>query len=295
MPRHTLSAVLIGLALAAPAAIAADQAQLLDELRGIVEKSRQERAADRWLQRALEDLLAKHDQPPPHDLLYEDFRDGDYSRNPSWQVLSGDFRVVRGQGLVGTATAVGTTPTATGDAPPQSATEALSGLIVGALLDQALGPSQAPADSPAADPPASAGGPAEIRVEAGAGNAFALDIAFRAGSDSDFAIALLQSEAGRYGYRLHVAGGARGGIELQRIRRGNGAVVDSHALARPIDDGALHDLRWQQRSDGTVSVALDGETLLQVSDRAFRDPYPWLTLRIDRGELTVRSLRVSGA
>lgn len=290
MPRHTLPAMLIGLAITVSGAIATaaagENAQLLDELRGIVEKSRQERAADRWLQRALEDLLAKHDDPWQQDVLYEDFRDGDYTRNPSWQVLSGDFRVVRGQGLVGSAKAAAT------DAAPQSASEALSGLIVGALLDQALGTKSEQTTSEG--PAAGAGGPAEIRVAAGAGNAFALDIAFRAASDSDFAIALLQSEAGRYGYRLHVTAGARGGVELQRVRRGNGAIVESRALNQPIDDGRLHELRWQQRGDGTVSVALDGQTLLEVRDRAFRDPYPWLTLRIDRGELTVRSLRVGG-
>ena len=65
----------------------------LEELRTLVEKSRRERAADRWLQNALEDLLAKHDSPWQREVLYDDFADGDFNRNPTWQVMRGQFQV----------------------------------------------------------------------------------------------------------------------------------------------------------------------------------------------------------
>jgi hypothetical protein len=265
----------------------------MDELRELVEKSRRERAADRWLQGALEDLLAKYDSPWQREILFEDFRDGDYTSNPSWQVLQGRFQVVRGQGLYAvaedTATAV-----PTGNDPQQSPTEALSGLIVGALLDKALGTgpsSQAPAEATA-----TVGGPAEIRLRAGVSNAFAIDLGFRHAADRDagFELALLQSEAGSYGYRLRLQSGARPVVELQRIRGGRGAIVETREFGQNYADGQLHELGWRQTPDGTVRVSIDGKVLFSVRDRAFRDPYPWLYLRLDQGELTVRSLRISG-
>ena len=271
-----------------PAVTAGDPPGLLDELRSLVEKSRRERAADRWLQNALEDLLAKHDSPWQREILYDDFADGDYNRSPTWQVMRGQFQVLRGQGLYCSATGDGATTAAEPASPPQSTGEALSGLIVGALLDQALGPAPQTA--------ASASGPNEIRVKANVGNAFAIDLGFRHAADSDgaFEIVLLQSEAGNYGYRLRVQSGLRGFVELQRIRGGRGAVVDSRDLAPGLADGMLHELTWRQRPDGMVSVMIDGKGLMEVRDRAFRDPYPWLHLINDQGELTVRSVRVSG-
>lgn len=279
---------------------AADDAALVEELRGIVEKSRQERAADRWLQGALEDLLAKYDRPWQRQILYEDFRDGDYTRGPAWQVLRGSFQVVRGQGLYSSAQGYATGSGQGAPAQPASPSEALSGLIVGALLDRALGPSGDPSDSTSGNgadsPRATSGGPAEIRLRAGVSNAFAIDIGFRhpTGGEAAFEVVLLQSEAGAYGYRLRVQSGPRGFIELQRLRRGQGAIVESQPLARSLADGALHELGWRQGPDGTVKVTIDGGEIFSVRDRAFRDPYPWLHLVNDLGEVTFRSVRVDG-
>lgn len=290
--RSSALVVCAALSIGALQAHAEDQTQLIDELRQIVEKSRQERAADRWLQGALEDLLAKYDRPWQREILYEDFRDGDYTRNPRWQVLRGDFQVLRGQGLYSSASQGATAPGTT-SGQPESPTEALSGLIVGALLDQALGTSEEKGDEPAPSQPV--GGPAEIRLNADVSNAFAIELGFRhAGDEAAFEVMLLQSEAGNYGYRLRLQSGARGFIELQRIRRGQGAIVESQTLSANYADGALHELSWQQGPDGTVTVTLDGTALFSVRDRAFRDPYPWLHLVNDQGELTVRSVRISG-
>jgi hypothetical protein len=269
--------------------------EVLDELREIVEKSRRERAADRWLQNALEDLLAKYDSPWRREILFEDFSDGDFTRNPTWRVVRGDFQVLRGQGLYSSSDGVAADQrgdTATGGAG--DATQALSGLIVGALLDQALGPSNQ--GSTTDRPMTRGGGPAEIRLDAGVSNSFALDIDFRqSGSNgAAFEVALLQSEAGQYGYRLRIQSGRRGFVELQRIRAGRGSVVASQDLDTDYADGRLHALRWSHRPDGELLVSVDGRPLLQLRERAFRDAYPWLHLGNDLGDLTVRSVRISG-
>ena len=294
-PRHSLTLALGAVLIAASLHAADGQPPLIDDLRQIVEKSRREKAADRWLQSALEDLLARHDSPWQREILYEDFSDGDYTSNPSWQVLRGQFQVVRGQGLYSAADAPAGGAQAGTPSQQQSATDALSGLIVGALIDRALGTGSSQTQGGAANTAPTAG-PGAIRLKADVSNAFAIELAFRhaSGTESAFEIALLQSEAGNYGYRLRLHSGARGFVELQRVRGGRGAIVETRDLARSYADGMLHELAWRQGPDGSVTVMVDGETLFSVRDRAFRDPYPWLQLLHDQGELTVRSLRIKG-
>lgn len=272
--------------------------RLLGELRQLAQESREKQAADRWLQRALDDLVARYERPWQRTLLFEDFNDGDYTRNPAWQLLEGRFEVIRGQGLVGhvdTAASPadsGTTPPATGD----SAREDLAGALVGAFLNQAFGPKPAPSQSDQAPVPPSDTGPNVLRLKAGVSNAFALTASIRlgAGAETRFEIALLQSQQGRYGYRLHVDTSGKGRIELERIRKGRGSIVESRPLNASLADGRLHDLTWRQAPDGTVSVLIDEQPVFSVRDRAFRDGYPWLELRQSAGDLSLRSLRIEG-
>lgn len=292
-----LGAAMLG-SLSAPAAENPDSA-LLEDLRTLAKKSREQRAADRWLQRELDDLVARYDWPWQRQILFDDFSDGDFSRNPAWQVLQGRFQVIRGQGL---NAAVGgyDRHDDTDSTPPaqQSPEAALGGLIVGALLDRTLGSSGTSTDDGDGNArrPSVESGPNRIRLKAGVSNAFAITLSFRLeqGLPSRFDLALLQSEQGSYGYRLRVDTGDRGFVELERIRRGRGAIVDGKSLSVNLNDGRLHDLAWRQDRDGGITVLLDEQPLIEVRDRAFRDAYPWLQLEQQAGDLTVRSLRIEG-
>ncbi len=279
---------------------------LLEELRTLTQKSREQRAADRWLQRALDDLVARYDRPWTRTLLFDDFRDGDYTRKPAWKRLEGRFEVQRGRGLVAWDPGPDTVTEAprhsdNGDTSSSSDPADLGVALVGALLEQALGPAsrdtrERQREDDATEPRREPKGPNRLRIKAGTTNAFSLATTLRASSTpvTHLEIALLQDTRGRYGYRLIVETGKRGFIELQRLRRGRAAVVENQALAGRLGDGRLHDLVWQQRPDGTVSLMLDETLLFRVRDHAFRDGYPWLELRHDSGDIEIRSIRVEG-
>jgi len=271
-------------------------AALLDELRTITQKSREQQAADRWLQRALDDLIAKYDWPWQRKLMYEDFSDGDYTRNPAWQIVQGDFQVVHGQGL-SSSIKRNEQKTNNEPAPSQSSEGSLGSLVLGALLDKALDNKKANTKKSSA--PSNIDtytGPNQISVKANVTNAFAVTLAVRTNQDdpSQFDVALLQSEKGLYGYRLRIDTNASGFIELQRIRNGHAAIVESQKLPMNINDNRLHDLAWRQDQEGTVTVLLDEKPVIEVRDRAFRDNYPWLQIEHQAGELTIRSVRVDG-
>jgi len=277
-----------------------ENTQLLEDLRKLAQEARQKNAADRWLLRSLDDLVAEYDRPWQRAILFEDFADGDFTRNPSWQVLAGDFRILRGQGLTSSVDSYrNSQQTPPGNTAQQSPEAALSGLIVGALLNQALGPSDSSTGTLPAQPPerdANAGGPNRIRLKADVTNAFAMTTTVRTGANQNtrFELSLLQSTQGNYGYRLYLDTGARGFIELQRIRGGRGAIVENRPLNIALNDGRFHDISWEQRPDGTVSVKIDETEIFSVRDKAFRDGYPWLVLEHQSGDLSVRSVRVDG-
>lgn len=288
--------------LAGPAAQAGSgDKPLLEELRKLARESREKRAADRWLQRALDDLVARYDRPWRRTVLFDDFSDGDYTRNPAWERLEGRFEVIRGQGLIALGTdRVDHHAGRENPAPAQQGRQPdLAGALVGALLDQAFGPKQATTTGPGAgmpeehDPGDAAN---RLRVKANVTNAFSLTATLRASSQppTRFEFDLLQSRKARYGYRLRVDTGGNGNIELERIRNGLGAIVERRPLTVQLGDGRLHDLIWRQAPDGTVTVLIDDTPVFRVRDRAFRDGYPWLELRHQGGELTLRAVRIEG-
>ena len=289
--------VLIGAGLPVHAAEGKMSGQLLEELRQLTRESREKQAADRWLQRALDDLVARYDRPWQRKILFEDFSDGDYTHNPSWQLLEGHFEVVRGQGLVGRdkspvdQASQGNTPPSGRNAQPD-----LTGALVGALLDQAFGPKSDSRNNAGASQPSSGGqgGPNRLRLKAGVSNAFSLTATLRASAATRFSITLMQSQNDRYGYRLKIDAADSGLVELERVRNGMGSIVESRPLNMKLGDGLLHDLSWRQAPDGTVSVLIDQKPVFSVPDRAFRDAYPWLELVHISGDLTLRSLEIEG-
>lgn len=284
------------LTLMAPMAMAdrseRDMTQLIDDLRTLTDRSRKERAADRWLQRDLETLVARYDNPWRREILFEDFRDGDYDRNPRWQVLNGDFHVERGNGL---RTSTSADPYSSQSEQTASPESALSDMLVGAALDSFLGPSKEQQQAqPKTDSPA---GPAEIRVPAEITNAFAIDASFSLRDQRDRSrveLAVLQGNSAKFGYRLILSSGERRVIELERIRNGRVSIVDGAKLDKELADGRRHDLSWQQSTDGSIKISIDGQPGLSVKDKAFRDGYQWFQVGLEAGDLTLHRLEIKG-
>ncbi len=123
-----------------PLQVQAEESTLIQELKTLTSKAKQQNAADRWLQRALESLVAKYDNPWTRILLEEDFSDGDYTQGPSWQVVGGRFRVDATLGLISRVqNSTGQTQPSTTTAPTSTNNDDLTSALLGALLQGALG------------------------------------------------------------------------------------------------------------------------------------------------------------
>lgn len=272
---------------------------LVDELRALAEKSRDQRAADRWLQQALEDLVAKYDWPWRRELLFDDFSDGDFSEDPAWTVVSGKFWIDASLGLRS-----GVEPprqTRTGETPSERSRDSrrdLGSALVETLLDQAFERDEPAEERSRSREEASQKGPARIHLAAQITNAFSLQMEFSVhnepGVEGHFEVALFQDQAGDYGYLLAIHTGRTGMMDLYRLRRGQRELVSSSRLETGLGNGERHELVWRQATNGQVEVFTDDKAVMNLRDNAFRDGYRWLELVNQSGELAVRQVKILG-
>ena len=83
-----------------PGSAAASRTQeLVDQLKELIRVAERDQRSSPLLTKQLRELVRRYDWPWKVALLHDDFRDGDYTYDPSWIVSNGDFRVVRGSGL----------------------------------------------------------------------------------------------------------------------------------------------------------------------------------------------------
>jgi hypothetical protein len=292
------AAVLSGQAPPARAESNPELQNMVDELRSLTERSREQRAADRWLQQALEDLVSEYDWPWRRELLSDGFSDGNYTESPSWQVISGEFWVDRSLGL--RSSVEPPEPARAGEETRGRSSDSgkdLGGAIFDALLNQALerdGRGRRDAEQEAPSPE----GPARIRATAVITNAFSLELTFSVHGAPDeaglFEVALLQDPQGEFGYALAVRTGDTGLLDLYRLRQGRRELVSGTRLGVDLGDGSPHRLVWRQAPDDRVQVLVDGEQTMDLQDRAFREGYDRLELVNRGGELAVRSVTVLG-
>lgn len=265
---------------------------LVDQLRELTDKARQQRAADRWLLNDLEDLINRHDWPWRNELLTEDFSDGNYDQNPAWSVITGQFWVDGRLGLRSRSKAA--QPEAT-PAEPRERQQDLGKALLGALLQEAL---RGKADEPAAQEPLERGNePAEIQLPLQIPNVFALQLALSAhnppGETGQIEFGLYQGSEGDTGYQLIMQLGERSSLELVSRINGRTRVIESVAMDN-IDDGQSHAIEWRRDPAGQIQVSLDQNPLVTVRDNSFRYPFRQLSIRNQAGDFAVASITLHG-
>lgn len=260
---------------------------LVDQLKEITVKSRSERAADRWLQNALDDLVARYDWPWSKELLNEEFSDGDYSKNPKWQVLSGQFWIDGRLGLRSRSVS----------RPERNETieKDLGQALLGAFMDQAFRNSHQ--DSQKQDPGNQRYETAEIRVPLQIPTVYSVQVDFsvhNAPSESgQIEFGIYQGSEGGSGYSLILYTGGRSSVELISQVGGRTAVIESAEIQR-VSDGHAHTLEWRSGPDGRIDILLDERQLVQARDRSFRYPFREFRLTNRKGDFAVAAVRVHG-
>ena len=203
-------------------------------------------------------------------VLRETFRDGDYTNDPQWNVVSGSFKVTAGEGLR-TVQRPARLPFSNNR---QSRPDDLPAAILGAIFEQAM-QSQSGDRRPEQD------NVAEIHTPVSFSNAFAIRVTLSA-REAEGGIGF-GPYLGRYrsgGYRLFYAPESRRFHLLRMTSQGSNVIERSEPLN--LSANRDYDLRWTRDDNGEMTVRLDGQTLFRVTDRSFSDPFDGFTI-VNRG------------
>ena len=287
---------------------------LARELEALIDEAEDARAADPRFLQDLRDKIAAHvaDAAPREALIRDDFTDGDYTDDPRWEVVSGDFSVDRRLGLRTTIPLSGAdtetmrlsldTIRDKGDELLDKGSELLdkgkdtvSDLISG---EKTFGDLLGGDDEEAKEDTGPIGPePAEIVLEAEIPNAFALEVEIMSGiahKDAQFEIDLFQGRAGTSGYRLSYMPGDDPGLLLSRFGRRSAEVIGEHDDALALEDGQSHTVALVREGDGTMTATVDGTELIRVKSSALEDPFGGVSLVNGGGDYAIRSVAVYG-
>lgn len=304
MPRTLIfSLFLVGLALSGPTADAQSRYSnwsnpdggaggagtgLIQDLQKLIDEAEKARAADPVFLRDLRALIARHGNAWPNEAIRDDFRDGDFTHNPAWSVESGKYWIEKGYGL---RSAVTPDTAATASGERKVSNEEVAAVVIGSILNRALGgKTQKTPSSPAAAAPAAA----RAYTAATVSNAFSLTAEITSWKqEGAFAIGLYQG-ARSSGYQLVYHPGQRRALELVRYSTRGSSVLEGYDQPLNLEDQHAHVIEWTRTVTGEMSISIDGTERIRATDRSFRDAFAGVMVENRGGDYVLARISVFG-
>jgi hypothetical protein len=262
--------------------------QLVDELKKLTDQAEQNRTASYRFIDQLRDLTARYDWPCGKEILFDNFRDGDFQRNPSWNSSSDAFWVTRSVGLQTQLSS------RRGSRNDQGANQSVEETLLGIIIESTMNKHQQKRDRRFDKPDR-----ADIYAAVPVSNAFAIKLKIssmgRDLQDGSFEWGPYQGQTADSGYRLVYQAGNRPALKLVAYRRGMSSVVDLYDRGKLLEDGNMHKITWQRSANGQMTVLFDGQQIMQVRDRSYRDPFNGFVMTNRGGDYAIRSVSIFGA
>lgn len=207
-------------------------------------------------------------------LMDEDFADGDYSREPRWQVYSGVFSV-RSGALHSQVV------------PVSAPAEVLPNDVLFQVLKGILG-STAGASTQGQPSAAALGTPVAIPNEF----RIRMRLSTTADAGARFTFGPYQSQPSN-GYQLVLEDFPRAVPTILALNSGSQLRIISRGTAvSGLDDGRMHDIDWVRDATGNMTVSIDGQVVLQAKDNGFTQPFDGLVMVNASGSWAVDQIRV---
>lgn len=207
----------------------------------------------------------------PVTVVQDSFADGNYTRDPRWEVVAGSWRVTDGGALTSDVPIERQTTS-----PQQLGPDVIKGILGSALgLQQGQGGRQL----------------AAIHTRADLANAFSLSLRLSAaGEPAVLNVGPYQGNNVGQGYRLEARTGDDQPLHLLAITGSGTTVIGTSDVDIRFDDGAKHRLDWRRDTNGLQTIEFDGQVVLQVLDQTYRDPFDGVSLINAGGTWSVDSV-----
>jgi hypothetical protein len=258
--------------------------QLLKDLRALIAKAESAKAADPVFLSDLRKLADSYDTQSVKRLLFDDFHDGDFTRNPAWTVGAGTWRVdLKGkfpglQSRVGGGQATGTT------SGGSSTQQAVLG-ILGSLLNA---PQSGQTQQAAPDQFAS------ISTALSITNAFALRLQIASRQPGGrFDLGVYIGQQSQTGYFLSYLPATANGLVLSSATNSGGMQqIGSSPGPVKLENEAWHVIDWKRDRAGRMTVALDGKPLIDATDMSITTPFEGFLLANSGGSYSIKSVTI---
>ena len=262
---------------------ATDTRKFVNELRQLVDKADSAKAADPKFLRDLRKLASRYDKPLLRTLFNDDFRDGDFTHNPAWQVVSGEFRVDPNMGL---RSRVEQYQSSSDEQQPAD----IGDVLLGALLSE-LEKDKKKKEEKHEQPRYQ---PAVIRLNHRIPNAFVMRAELVSEQRQDRVdFALYQDSNILNGYRLSYTPGSNQPFQLLRVTERGESVIDAYRKPINLKDNQIHTLEWRRDLTGKMTLKLNGALLFSTADSSLRKDFNGFALINNGGDYALRRITLS--
>jgi hypothetical protein len=260
---------------------AGSMAELLTNLRALIDKAERDKAAEPVFLGDLRALADKYDAGTgwPAKLVYDDFHDGDYTTDPAWTVVSGEWYVDDVGGEETLYSQVGQQASSKGSEILLS--------VLGKLLSQQNGQTATQQTEPQNQA-------ATILLPATIPDQFSLKLALVSmGGSGQFNFGPISGHRGDNSYQLSYVPGAANGFVLSRIVNRQRTVLASTGAVK-LEGGKSHIVQWNRGPGGKMTVILDGKTVISVTDAGSRKAFTGFVMVNTGGSYGIRSIAING-
>ncbi len=246
---------------------------LLDELQSTIHDADKRMVAHPRFIEELQTLVDRYKARLREVFLYEDFTDGDYTKNPEWIIETGQFRITPGHALWCRVGA---------ERPSQAASSQEDEEPLSIILKEIVRSRQKKRRD---KKPAQVEKEACIRTLVRIGPVFEVDFSFSSESEwGSMEVVLLGGSPAVPRYRLiyQAVPSRTRPIEIVRQRGSRHYTIESATQYPALDDGTPHRIQWIRDAEGKMRVIVDGVEVLSTVELFYRDDFAGIEL-VNRG------------
>lgn len=260
-----------------------DATTLADKLNALVDKAEKAKAADPVFLRDLRALANSYSAPSLKIVFSDDFKDGEYTQNPTWQVISGNYFIESGWGLRNKIIQQNQPTQSSGQT---NTGEDLAVALLGSILQQATGAQRQAAPAPVSSENLIA---SSVQIS----NAFILKMDISSWiAGGHFEAGVFQGSAAKTGYRVVYQSGQP--LQIVKVGGKGRTLVSQSSSLLTLEDKKFHSINWSRNASGEMVVSADGQELIRVVDKSFSDAFDGVRISDQGGDFIVKKITVSG-